>query len=180
MTTSCLPRILFSVLLLFYFNLEVNCTIEEFALRFTEEGTTVREEIDVDVEGKTEVIRVPAHNNKAPMDVMNDFSSGLTARRLPSSKECYVSQLDPTLPTPQKLKLDMELATKQPLSDEKTIKETAISVLGFADRLALPQKILDFCGSLPIYEVEEVSVEAMNATLNSKQGKGKKANIFRI
>lgn len=49
--------------------------IEEFALRFTEEGTTVREEIDVDVEGKTEVIRVPAHNNKAPMDVMNDFSS---------------------------------------------------------------------------------------------------------
>ena len=36
------------------------------------------------------------------------------------------------------------------MSDEKTIKETAISVLGFADRLALPQKILDFCGSLPI------------------------------
>jgi len=60
------------------------------------------------------------------------------------------------------------------LSDEKTIKETAISVLGFADRLALPQKILDFCGSLPIYEVEEVSVEAMNATLYSVQGKGKK------
>ena len=49
--------------------------IEEFALRFTEEGTTVREEIDVDVEGKTEVIHVPAHNNKAPMDVMNDFIS---------------------------------------------------------------------------------------------------------
>lgn len=49
--------------------------IEEFALRFIEEGTTVREEIDVDVEGKTEVIRVPAHNNKAPMDVMNDFIS---------------------------------------------------------------------------------------------------------
>ena len=47
----------------------------QFALRFTEEGTTVREEIDVDVEGKTEVIRVPAHNNKAPMDVMNDFIS---------------------------------------------------------------------------------------------------------
>ena len=37
------------------------------------------------------------------------FFQGLTARRLPLSKECYVSKLDPTLPTPQKLKLDMEL-----------------------------------------------------------------------
>ena len=37
------------------------------------------------------------------------FPQGLTARRLPLSKECYVSKLDPTLPTPEKLKLDMEL-----------------------------------------------------------------------
>ena len=59
------------------------------------------------------------------------------------------------------------------MSDEKTIKETAISVLGFADRLVLPQRILDFCGRLPIYEVEEVSLEAMNATLYSVQGKEK-------
>ena len=37
------------------------------------------------------------------------FFQGLTVRRLPLSQECYVSKLDPTLPTPQKLKLDMEL-----------------------------------------------------------------------
>lgn len=170
MTTSRLSKILFSVVVLFYLNLEVNCVIEEFALRFTEEGTTVREEVDIDVESKTEVIRVPAHNNKGPMDVMNDFNAGLTTRRLPLSKVCYVSKLDPTLPTPRKLKLDMELARKQPMTNEKIIKETAISVLGFADRLSLPQKILDFCGSLPIYDVEDVSVEAMNATLYSVQG----------
>ena len=63
------------------------------------------------------------------------------------------------------------------MTNEKIIKETAISVLGFADRLSLPQKILHFCGSLPIYDVEDVSVEAMNATLYSMQGRGKKANI---
>lgn len=34
---------------------------------------------------------------------------GLTARRLPLAKVCYVSKLDATLPTPRKLKLDMEL-----------------------------------------------------------------------
>ena len=34
---------------------------------------------------------------------------GLAVRRLPLTKVCYVSKLDPTLPTPQKLKLDMEL-----------------------------------------------------------------------
>ncbi|CAH3169842.1 unnamed protein product, partial [Porites lobata] len=132
---------------------------ERYAFQFTEESESVREEIDVDLDNRTELIRVPGHNNKAPMEVMNDFVEGLTARRLPLSKECYVSKLDPALPTPEKLKLDMELATQQPLSDEKVIKETATRILGFADRLALPQRILDFCGSLPIYEVEEVPVE---------------------
>lgn len=47
-------------------------------------------------------------------------------------------------------------------------------VLGFADRSSLPQRILDFCGSLPIYEVEEVSVEEMNATLFNSEGTKKK------
>lgn len=47
--------------------------VEEYSLRFSEEGTTVKEEVEVDVENGTEVIRVPAHNEKAPMEVMNDF-----------------------------------------------------------------------------------------------------------
>lgn len=56
-------------------------------------------------------------------------------------------------------------ATKQPLSSTKKVRETTTKVLGFADRLALPQSILDFCGSLPIYNVEDVSVDGMNASI---------------
>ena len=43
--------------------------------------------------------------------IMTSFilPQGLAVCRLPLTKVCYVSKLDPTLPTPQKLKLDMEL-----------------------------------------------------------------------
>ena len=33
----------------------------------------MREEVDIDVENGTEVIRVPGHNDVTPMEVMNDF-----------------------------------------------------------------------------------------------------------
>ena len=43
--------------------------------------------------------------------IYDSVSQGLTARRLLSIQKCYVSKLDPTLPTPQKLKIDMELVS---------------------------------------------------------------------
>ena len=43
--------------------------------------------------------------------IYDSFFHGLTARRLLSIQKCYVSKLDPTLPTPQKLKIDMELVS---------------------------------------------------------------------
>ena len=33
---------------------------------------------------------------------------GLSVRRVPSTQDCYVFKLDPSLPTPQKMRLDME------------------------------------------------------------------------
>ena len=62
-------------------------------------------------------------------------------------------------------------ATKRPMRDEKIIKETVTRVMGFADRLALPQRILDFCGSLPIYNVQEV--DARKESVHNMQGIGK-------
>ena len=62
-------------------------------------------------------------------------------------------------------------ASKQPVPD---VAKTEISVtreLGFANRLALPQKILDFCGSFPIYSVEEIPLGLKNASLSKAQGK---------
>lgn len=82
-----------------------------------------------------------------------------------NSVDKFLVSIDSTF-SANKVNLSFKLkATQQPLSDEKVIKETATRILGFADRLALPQRILDFCGSFPIYEVEEVPVEALNASM---------------
>ena len=52
-------------------------------------------------------------------------------------------------------------------------KRSDVTVVGFADRLALPQKILQFCGTFPIYEVEidEIPSDGLNTTLRQYSGK---------
>ena len=65
-------------------------------------------------------------------------------------------------------------ASKQRLPDKVTIKKTTTRVLEFANRLALPQRILDFCGSFPIYKAEEISLDSMNASFHKTQGKNTK------
>lgn len=62
-------------------------------------------------------------------------------------------------------------ASRQSLPNEVKTERTVLKVLGFADRLALPQKFLDFCGSFPISKVEETSLDSMNTTMVQEQGK---------
>jgi len=42
-------------------------------LNVVENGTSVNEEVEVDVDEQTEVIRVPKHNNVDSVEIMNDF-----------------------------------------------------------------------------------------------------------
>jgi len=49
--------------------------VEHFALHIVEKGTMVNEEVDVDVEDQTEVIRVPQHNDVDAVEVVHDFAS---------------------------------------------------------------------------------------------------------
>lgn len=49
--------------------------IERFTLSVQEDGTTVNEELEVDLEEQTEVIRVPKHNDVDASDVLNDFAN---------------------------------------------------------------------------------------------------------
>ena len=52
-------------------------------------------------------------------------------------------------------------------------KRSVVTVVGVADRLALPKKILRFCGTFPIYEVEidEIPSDGLNTTLRQDSGK---------
>lgn len=50
--------------------------------------------------------------------------------------------------------------------------------MGLASRSQLPQKILDFCGSFPIYIVEEIPLDPlMNATFHKIEWQGKMKNL---
>ena len=62
-------------------------------------------------------------------------------------------------------------ASRQSLPDKVRTERTALRVLGFADRSTLPKKFLDFCGSFPISNVEETSLDSMNTSLRQVQGK---------
>ena len=51
-------------------------------------------------------------------------------------------------------------ASMQPrLPHHVTTKKRAWTVEGFSKRSALPQKFLEFCGSFPIYTIEQTSID---------------------
>ncbi len=49
--------------------------VDRFVLNVVENGTSVNEQIEVDVENQTEVIRVPQHNDVDAVEIMNDFTA---------------------------------------------------------------------------------------------------------
>ena len=60
--------------------------------------------------------------------------------------------------------------SNQTQPDEVTTESSEWKVLGFANRSALPQKILEFCGTIPTYEIK---IEAIPL---DDQDTGKKTN----
>lgn len=47
--------------------------VEKYALNVLENGTSVNEEVEVDVDEQTEVIRVPKHGDFDAIEILNDF-----------------------------------------------------------------------------------------------------------
>ncbi|XP_022809512.1 uncharacterized protein LOC111346490 [Stylophora pistillata] len=86
----------------------VYCITESYSFLVSENGATFTEDVEVDVDNQTEVIRVPQHSDADAMEMMNDFGEGLSVYRVPSARACYVSKLDSSLPEPGKMRVNME------------------------------------------------------------------------
>ncbi|KAJ7328646.1 hypothetical protein OS493_023916 [Desmophyllum pertusum] len=99
------------IVLLSFYGFQVDGKVDRYAFNIVKNGTSLTEQIEVDVEKQTEVIRVPQHNDAEAVEILNDFDAGLSARRLPARKDCFVSELDSSFPSPAKLKLDMDQVT---------------------------------------------------------------------
>jgi len=158
---------------LFSCGLQVDCKVDQYILNIVENGTSVNQEVEVDEDEQTEVIRVPKRNNVDALELMNDFITGISARRDPVSMVCYVSKLDASFPSPGKMKLDMDQASRQSLPNEVTAERVELRMVGFADRTALPEKLLKFCGNFPIYNIEEKEfpMEILNVSQRDISGK---------
>lgn len=171
MATSVLVSL---IVLISFYGFQVDGKVERYAFNIVENGTSFNEQIDVDVENQTEVIRVPKHNNLDAMEQMIDFNAGLSVRRIPATRDCYLSKLDSSFPSLEKMKADLDLASRQSLPDEVTTTRTGWKVVSFADRLTVPKKIRDFCGTFPIYNVEPIVLDSINVSLHRFSGHGRR------
>lgn len=127
---------------------------DHYKMAIQEKGTPFSEDIDIDETQDVEVFRVPAHNDVEGADFYHDFKLRLSVTRNPSRKVCYISEMDSSLSSPGKLKMDLDRAASQQGKLPVTTKSTFVVVKGPANRLLLTKDILDFCGSLPIYHTE--------------------------
>ncbi|XP_027045976.1 uncharacterized protein LOC113673742, partial [Pocillopora damicornis] len=167
---------LISILLITLNGVQVNCITESYSLSVSANGATFTGDVEVDVDNQTEVFRVPQHNDVDAMEMMNDFREGLSVYRVPSARACYVSKLDSSLPEPGKMRINMEQVSMQPrLSRHVTTKKRAWRVEGFAKRSALSKKFLDFCGSFPIYTIEQTSMDFSVSSLRRGHGRFKRS-----
>ena len=53
----------------------ISSQVEKYAFNIVEKGTRVNEEVEVDEDEQTEVIRVPKHNDVDAVELLNDFNA---------------------------------------------------------------------------------------------------------
>lgn len=150
--------------------LQVDCKVEKYPLKVVENGTSVDEEVEVDEEEQTEVIRVAKHGDVNKLELLNDFNAGLTARLDEDNNVCYVSKLDSSFPSPEEMKQEMEQVSEQSQPDEETTESSEWRVVGPINSTTLPEKIVDFCRDYPIYEIEIEENPLENSTETEESG----------
>lgn len=65
-----------------------------------------------------------------------------------------------------------QVSSKSLRGHHVTTKRSEWRVVGHTNRLALPQTFLDFCGSFPIYSIEQTSSDSMMSSLTSSLKEG--------
>ncbi|XP_068696630.1 uncharacterized protein [Montipora foliosa] len=139
--------------------------VEYYNLEINEKGTAFTEGIEIDEEQKIEIFRVPAHNDVRAADFYHDLEMSMTVIKILSEQVCYITKMEPYLPSTQKLKENIKRAASQRGSLPVTSKQNLLMPMGPTDRSSLAKGVLAFCGVFPIYKAD---VSLMN-TLNSRE-----------
>lgn len=121
-----------------------------------EQGSHFTEEVKFDMNKGSIVYNVPAHRNIDQAEVLTDYVSNLTVTRLPARNVCYIRPHDADEPSLKKIKESMELVSRKKVMVKKGVEvlSSEWTVKGPANISKLRPNVVEFCGGLPIYELE--------------------------
>eukprot|EP00795_Rhopilema_esculentum_P011363 gene11363-21557_t len=156
---------------------------EKFQMKLEENGEKFAEEIEVDVAGNTEEIKVPKHQDRMQVDLLNDFNIGLSATKLPAIKKCYISAIGTTEQSPQGMKESLEKTHARFPTERYMVKTRSDLIVRRMTADEVGEKIVAHCGGyemLYTVDVSQGNVEKVAISLAEEvAGKTKRSTIIK-
>jgi len=128
-----------------------------YPLRFKEKARDYIEVVKPDTKQNIVELEVPAHGSIHPMGVLNDFSTGYSAKKDYQENICYISRIEKGFPSPGKMQNNMEMSKGQTDSGKYEIIKQKIYPIRNLTRFEVGPKISAFC-----YGYEMVLVAVYN------------------
>jgi len=128
-----------------------------YPLRFKEKVRDYIEVVKTDTKQNIVELEVPAHGSIHPMGVLNDFSTGYSAKKDYQENICYISRIEKGFSSPGQMQKNMEMSKGQTDSGKYEIIKQKIYPIRNLTRYEVGPKISAFC-----YGYEMVLVAVYN------------------
>ncbi|XP_065065293.1 uncharacterized protein LOC135691378 [Rhopilema esculentum] len=129
----------------------------EFDMGIDEEGKKFTEKVKINLKEKTEEIVVPAHLDRAAVDVLNDFNVGLSARKMVNLKACFIERISKEDESPAKMDISMRLSKSKFPNNRFTVTQKKSVIVNEMSEEEVGKKIAAHCAGYKI--VKTVSFE---------------------
>eukprot|EP00795_Rhopilema_esculentum_P001433 gene1433-15858_t len=125
----------------------------DFEMKIDEGGKEFSEKIKIDIDQKTEEVDVPAHGDRAAVDVLSDFNVGLSASKRVDLKTCFIEAISKDLESPVKMDISMRLAKAEfPKSRYAVVNQRSIKI-GELNEAEVGEKIAAHCAGYKMIQV---------------------------
>eukprot|EP00795_Rhopilema_esculentum_P011360 gene11360-21552_t len=129
----------------------VAASAEDFHMNLTENGETFTQDIIVDVQGNTEEIKVPRHQDAPAVNVLNDFNIGLSAVKLSNSRRCFISKIHASEQRPAELKQSMATVRSQFPRERYMVETFNVLTVRKMVKDEVGEKIAGFCNGYDLF-----------------------------
>lgn len=147
--------------------------VVDYKVHINESGAQYDETIEVDTEKQTEIFKVPPHNNVDQSNILYDFKTNMSMLMLPGKKMCYYMPLSAEIPTPTKLRRDLDQTKGMTNDRTKTIDSKWTVDKEITDRSVLSEELANFCPEYPIYQVKFLNDSETTTTIHTSGTKNR-------